>query len=362
MGWSETLGISKSGDWDALPQALGMTVDENKVLRGTWDGHIPLRGVHTYEVIEYRNDDGRYESYTRNYTALSALLDPPLFAGLKCHIRPASLRLKDRVFGANDLQIGHEALDRLYDISAADPPLAQALMRDLHTLLPAVHPSLPNLLIDDDYVRVEIEGWTRDLAQCRTMFEIVGRIAVILRAARDRTSTAWEPAFRESWSRVASAWGLALDAPHGKMSGNVRAIGVDARVRYEGHRLQTEVSLALPSVVPASFQLTPQGSNGFFSKLFRGQDIQIGYPAFDAMFVVKGEPEAQVRAILTPKACDWLMAAHTKLGGFRLDRQTLQVVSPKALLDARELQAYVELCFATAESLVPQMTPQAPFR
>ena len=55
----------RADDWGDCPAALNMTVSETGLLTGTWDGRIPIRGLHTWEQRE--DSDG--EKYYRYYTA-----------------------------------------------------------------------------------------------------------------------------------------------------------------------------------------------------------------------------------------------------------------------------------------------------
>lgn len=49
-------------------------------------------------------------------------------------------------------------------------------------------------------------------------------------------------------------------------------------------------------------RVTPEGMWASLKKVFGAQDVQIGEPAFDAAFLIQGQPEAWVREVLGPQA------------------------------------------------------------
>jgi hypothetical protein len=361
MGFLDNARVSKANDWGTIPAALNMKVGSDGVVRGLWGGVTELIGVHDSEETECEGSDGQRTTSVQHFTNFFANISPPLLCGLRCFSRGSVGQFAEKLLGTRDLQTGHAEFDRLYDLYAADSTLGLQLIRQVASILAEVHPHVPKLTISDQYAMVRVNHWTNDLNAARTAFEAVGRVALGLQTERARTVASWEPAFQSAWSSVASAWALNFDPKRATMEGTVRTLGVSASTDYEKDHLRTSIEITLPSAVPASFQLTRQ-DDGFIARRCRGQDIVVGNPAFDAMFVVKGEPEAQVRALLTPKACAWLVAAYTQLGGFVLVDRSFRVTSPDALLTARALQSFLELCFGAAESLMPQGNVAGPFR
>jgi len=362
MGLLENLGILKAGDWGSIPAALNMTVKADGTLAGLWGGVTAVSGIHESEQIEWEDANGQRQTGLHHYTNVSAPFSPPLLCGLDCVSRAWSERVKEKILGASDLRSGHAEFDRLYGLYAADSALALQLIRPVASLLSEVHPTVPNLTISDRSVTVKINGWTHDLSVCRAAFEAVARVATVMQTQRAATVASWEPALHYAWSAVATAWGLRFDPKLATMNGTVRSLDLHARTDYEQNRLQTSVEITLPSIVPASFCLARQDGDGVIARMFRGQDIVVGHPVFDAMFVVKGQPEAHVRALLTPKACGWLIAAYTQLSGVELANRSFRVAAPSAILDARGLQSFLDLCFSAAESLVPERQGSGPFR
>jgi hypothetical protein len=66
-----------------------------------------------------------------------------------------------------------------------------------------------------------------------------------------------------------------------------------------------------PDVDVHDLQVTPEGLAAKMSKLFGGQDIQLGDPKFDPGFLVRGRKPG-VEKVLTPAARAALMHAHDR--------------------------------------------------
>lgn len=348
----------RADDWGDCPAALNMTVSETGLLTGTWDGHIPIRGLHTWEL---REDSGGKEYY-RYYTELYAIFEPELLAGMKLYRQAMSSRAWTAVFGQKDLQLGHESFDKRYHVSAADPDLTRRILSGppMELLLGAAERQ-PHLWVSDRYVTVEYDGYERDLDRCRSALQDAGRIAVLLVDARRRELAHWEPALRDSWSRIASAWECAFDPVAAKIHGVVRGTEITVETGYFTG-LCTRVKVRLREPLGCELSLARQDGDGFFSRLFRGQDVELGDPAFDAAFVVKGEPEARVREVLSPLARQWLVALDQRAHAFSLKDDTLTVTARRPVVEAEALEAMLDMCFSAAQTLTAPATDGAPFR
>jgi hypothetical protein len=344
------LFLGREDDWSDAPHALGMQVGDRGLLFGQWNRHVEIRGLHDWREVHHHN-----ETHRQHFTQLYAFLDPPLLMGLEAHERGAVGRLVGGLFGQHDIQIGQADFDQRFAVKGLDPEHVRRLLSGppgAELLRAAGH--FPSLTISDDRVVIEHNGYERDLDKVRASLEAVGRIGEALMAQRAREPAAWEGPLRAAWGAVAQGWQLSFDAPRATIEGVAR--GLRLRVRphlFEGH-LITDLEFSLPSPPACSIALSPQhGGDGFFRRLFRGQDINLGDAAFDAAFVIKGEPEAEVRALLTPAARQRLMEARSMAEALELEKGTLKLRVPKLVLAPDHLDDLLKHGFAAAAALSP---------
>lgn len=64
----------------------------------------------------------------------------------------------------------------------------------------------------------------------------------------------------------------------------------------------TRMYISIDPLPVKSLQIYTEGAFAKLSKVFNAQDIQIGIPAFDEAFMIKGEDELFVREVLTEEA------------------------------------------------------------
>ncbi|MFO0761922.1 MAG: hypothetical protein U0359_36115 [Byssovorax sp.] len=352
-----------AADWEDLPHQLGMSVNEAGLLVGRWNGHIEIRGLHTYELVRPTNH--QKDEYYRYYTELYALLDPPLHMGLHVYERGGFGKVLGDLFGSKDIQVGHAEFDDRFDVRGLDADHVRRLLYGpVGTELLAQQKRHPKLWISDIYATVEYPEYERDLDKVRAGLETAGRLGEVILAQRAQQLAAWEPMLRRTWQAVASGWRLDFDAPRVTIKGEARGLRLEASVvLLGGDKLATEVRFPLP--LPAACGLTlarQHGGDNFLFRFFRGQDIKIGHPDFDAAFVVKGEPEAQVRALLNPAACQALLALQARTTVLALDKGVLRCCVPDVLVSPDHLDDLLKAGFLAAEALSPGITRGGPYR
>lgn len=350
----DDLTKGREEDWGEVPGAFGMQLEGPRIV-GSWSrGRVRLVGTHTYRVTRHRKREGgpsdeRYDYFTR----LSAACDPPLVLGLRITPRGAVERAAGDLFGSEpDIAVGHVALDRALEIRGREREHVAALLgevaswRLLELLL-----AQPTFAVSDGGVDVELPGWVRDPARIRAALEAAGSLAEHLLDRRRELPPSWEPSLQRAWGEIAAAWGIGFDAPRLRMQGAVRGRQVAIETVAEGERLFTRVRIALAAAAGVKLGLSRQDGDGFFKRLFRGQDIATGDAAFDAAFVVRGEPEEAVRARLTPAARAQLLRLLAGDAGMEVKDGALLVSAPAPMLAAEALDALLKLAFSAAEAL-----------
>lgn len=348
-------------DWGEIPAQLNMKVGDTGLLEGKWNGHVELRGLHTYRTVRGPAPDHREERHY--YTEFYALLDPALIMGLSIREHGALGQFAGKLFGVKDIEVGYPAFDERFVVKGVDAEHVKRLLNGpvgVELLRAAgVHPSL---WISDIYATTEYSGYERDLGKARVALEAVGRIGEALLATRARELAPWEPPMRAAWQAVAKGWRLSFDPPRANLKGEAHGLPIAAGISFSNGRFVTSARFTLPRPQPCDISLAPQNSDGFFSRLFRGQDIKVGDAAFDTAFVIKGEPEATVKAMLTPAARQRLLAVRTRVGEVRLENGDLYLSVPDMILAPEQLDELLRLGFEAAEALSPGCAPGSPYR
>jgi hypothetical protein len=305
--------------WDGIPAALGLRV-EGGILMGQWNG-LAVRAVFANEYDRER--DTYYHS-----TSLSAWFDPPLFLGLG-DVRGLDSEHRNRVLDKN-------------------------LLRQLEA-------SVVNATQLSDYWLnargVDGKWWRHEglPERYRIAFDALTHTAHVILARRAADPAAWEQTVHANWPDVAKAWSFQVDPRRYRLSGKVH--GRDVIVcptidrdpgGSETAVFTTKVQIQVGLPAGTALSLSRQDGDGFFRRLFRGQDVILGDPAFDAAFVVKGEPESFVRSALGPSVRAHLKSLRASGYGVTLHDGVLDVVAPSFTSQGAELDELLKRAFATA--------------
>ena len=365
------------GDWADAPQALGMTVAEDGALVGTWEGRVPVRAVHVRKRIETHTRDnweagtpvGSNTYYYHHDFAFSteyrATLDPVLLMGMAALQMPPAAPTRTGFDPARGTGI-----DLHFQMLALDPDhLHRMLVPVLAEMLR--YPDAPtslrtrSLVITDRDVSAtsSVPDWLVDPDALRAGFAVVGRVADLVLAWRTQDPAAWEPALRSCWAEVAERRGLRFDPARVAMTGHVRGLPVEvvARLAYEPTRLTTAFRVGFGHPLGCSLSLAKDAERGalgtLFHRFFGGQDILVGDPAFDAAFVVRGEPVDKVRAVLAPPARACLLGLLARFPAIHVEDDALTFTADELVVSADTLEALVDQGLVAAGALGSPVQP-----
>ena len=304
--------------WDEIPQVLGLTVDDGGVMSGHWQG----MSVNAY----FSSRQDKYGAINHR-TDVAMPFDPPL--------------------GVQGLESAE-----LWSI-LVDPRLSadfEASAKDLGMFAAS---------IGDGGIHGSWGHYEGAPERYRAAFELFAWAAQMILARRAKNPPPWELEIAETWPALAQGWGLALDVRRGAMTGTVR--GRPTKVCLGSHEgaFITRVEIAVPTPTGCELSLARQDGDGFFSKLFRGQDVVVGDPAFDAAFIVKGEPESFVRAALTPAARAHVLELTRTGCAITLKEGTLIAWSKERITDRERVDALMKAALSASLALCPEPTPHA---
>lgn len=313
--------------WDDLPQQLGMTVAETGgVMSGMWRG-IPMN-AHFY------NEHDRHRDTYNHYTDVWTHFDPPLGVEWLESAEPWTIIV--------DGVLQSEFLAR-----------SKAL-------------GMQNASINDGGIRCTWGHYESTLDRYRAAFDLIAWATQTILERRAQNPPPWEIEIASTWPSLAEGWGMQLDARRGSMSGTVRGLPTSVFAlasRKNAHVTRVAIDVPLPAGCELSLA-RQEGGDGFFTRLFRGQDVVVGDPAFDAAFVIKGTPEPWVRSVLGPSARHEILGLLD--GGIAIELQDgkLTAWARKMILEREPLDQLMKAAYAAAATLCPPAAvgPQTPYR
>lgn len=338
--------LSRSTDWAALARQLGLERLEQGV-RGRFAG---LRvGAHeTWEHSSHRGDDGFHDKHY--FTEAWATIEPELRMDLRVSSASSAGRFFEALGGGRPT-LGDPELDRCFDVSCSELDHARrVLARGAGAALLHVRGRQEGLRIDDRTVVSRFGGWGLSFDTLRVAMEDCAHVASALIFARAREPASWEPEVLRGWSSLAGSLGLVFDPHRTELRGTVRGLSATARVDVEGGA-HTVVVTELAAPLGLGLSLTRQ-SDGFLASWFKGQDIKIGDAFFDRAFVVKGEPEEQVRRLLKGAPAQRLLTILSRARDVSVQADTLVVSSKR--VEIAELPAMMLQCAEVAWLLSPR--------
>jgi hypothetical protein len=125
---------------------------------------------------------------------------------------------------------------------------------------------------------------------------------------------------------------------------------MEVALETEGQAVCTVVTADFPSKIAVAFTARPTRQPGFLQGLF-DQDISVGDPAFDKLYIVTGTPVDAVREALSRKGLlDVLKELGARTMDVQLNRRQLYFRLPGASRRADEIEWLVEMgCKASRE-------------
>ncbi len=313
--------------WDDLPAQLGMTVAETGgVMSGTWRG-IPI------EASFYNEHDRHRDAYD-HFTDVQSRFDPPL---------------------------GVEWIESAEPWTIIVDGALQSEFRARTKALGMQHAS-----INDGGIRGTWAHYESQLERYRDTFDLFASTAQTILERRAENPPPWELEIAAQWPSLAEGWGMTLDSRRASMSGVVRGLGTSVLAfasRRRAYVTRVEVEVVLPPGSELSLA-RQEGGDGFFSRLFRGQDVTVGDPTFDAAFVIKGKPEPWVRAVLGPGARKEILALVDSGVAIEIGDGKLTAWAKKMILDRESLDQLMKAAYSAALALCPaaESASQTPYR
>lgn len=333
-------------------------------LGGMWKG-VP--------VVVLTFDEGSGSNQT-TYTGVLAEVDPPLLMGLS--VTPHGPL--DGLFGRSDIVLGDPSIDDRLAIGGFSAAAVRQFFRGtdegriaVGRLLRAVRYSP---YVSDSVVDLSCGGTLTAPASVAERLDVAVGIARAL--GRRRTAMPFLPeqeAQAGEWQTFADSSGFAFDRARMRLTGTAATRAGDApftspgghvevTLETEPGRVLTSVSVRFPRSVGFGFTVRRTKMPSFLQGLF-GQDIRIGVPAFDDLYVVTGAPEDRVRELLARKPVPDILAELGRASDeVEMHQDGLLYRLAGSFPTAAQLAALVSRGQLTSAALFGEMRTLGPYR
>jgi hypothetical protein len=321
-----------------VARELGLDVDTRGV---SLQGHVGEQRLWVGEVMVGHGPERRMACWG----VLD--LERPLGLGLLIRRRGLSERLFRRSRGVKVQAVDPE-LERLVEISGDDPERVRQLLDDrVREVLGIVLTRWRDLVITDQSIRIYLKQPLSRTPDLRDLVYGMRSLAAELSAARRRIAPPPALAARMGdWRSLAARLGLELEEAFPGVAGELDGRPIRVTPLRTGDGYAAELRLGFRAHRRTGLRLRPQVEpDGYWSV---GQDIQLGDPAFDQAFVVKGDDPEGVRELLSAQVREGLMAMNAT---GRIDVDDLRLHIGGLLAEAEALEPVVVQAARTAEAM-----------
>lgn len=330
-------------------RALGLTPHGEHEASGTRDG-VGVRLVLTTET-RGSGKNRRKVRVTRYY----AFLDPPLRMGIAVGEQTAFFgELLDLAGLSSDITLGDDALDRALRIRALEPDHARAILRSEDVRAPILTAcARGNFALSDERAFLQHDGWANDQRGISSRLEPLWAVAHAVATARRRWRASWEPALDAAWGGLASSDGLTYDGVRSRLDGRIGDMAIAVGIDTERGALVTRASATFDAPLGLGLSVHRTGFAQNLSKLFGAQDVQVGVPAFDALFTVKAADAEGARRALGDGGAQAILSLQSIASEITMDDAGMKLRVDGALHDARAVSKLVRALSDAARAMRP---------
>jgi hypothetical protein len=349
-------GLSPRDDVDAMLSALGPWSGQPSTtawMAGQRRGHDVLA------TLQSSTHSDHHHTYTTHQTLVMARVSPPLFLGL----RVVPVNTFDRLgLLATPPPVGDPAFDAVLHASGFEQEAVRRFLarreapgRDLLDRLAALSAHRVRLEVSDNVVRLSDSNVVTEGPVLAWWLDEATAIAAALGERRRATPSGPFP----SWIAFAEARGLALDAEQQALTGPYAGVPVRLALATDDGAAQTHLRAFFPRPLGLGLRVSREAPilHGL-GKLFGMQDIELGDPAFDRAFLIKGQPADRVRQLFgAPEARARLLGILGRAKQLTVDDRALDVRVAGFQTDPATLAAMLDDATATVRAMVGWAAP-----
>lgn len=321
-----------------VARRLGLSIDTRGV---SVHGHLGDRRLYVGEVLV-----GHGTERTTEYRGVLGLERP---LGLGLLIRPRrSRRWLRRRARAQKVRTEDEQFDKSFEVYGDDDERVNTLLTsEVKAVIAETARRWPHLMVTDHHVRVLLSQPEASPEGLGALVEALRRVADALLEARRgvRPPKSLERVV-PAWSKLADQLGLDFEPWLPALAGALHDRPVRVHARREADGYLAEILVSFREHRTLGFRMQPQvAPDGYWSV---GQDIQIGDPAFDRSFVIKGYDPNAVRRILSEPVRRVLSELADE--GSHLDLDDRRIRIRQVPLEADAVRAVLERAIDAAEA------------
>lgn len=245
----------------------------------------------------------------------------------------------------------------------------------------ALHPDQAKALLGgelgDAFVDAKRRGWSPSLDDSRLAIEVPGQqpadevdqafvwlvetARAVLGARRALPRPALEQGVQDAFRAVAEQRGGRVDVGKNELLIETELGTLRAWLERRGKKaFRTVIGIELERSVPADLHLGLERDRSSLAR-WREPDLSVGQAEIDDTFVVRGESQEAVRAVLGEAARTKLLALVERVDGFELEPARMRLSKDNPLNDAAELLALVDHALAALGALCPS-APRSAYR
>lgn len=314
--------------WARVAHHLGLHYDGDRIV-GTYGGQPVAVWI---KVV--RHSSGRNSS-TTYYTVVDGTVDPQLDLGLSVSQQTTLGDLFGSFVGAQDIEVRDPAFDPLYVVKGDEPHRVHAMLGTrIREMLVGLGRGGTFFDLHDGGARHVRRGIVTDERWLLWAIPAAARLAALMHERRGRVPPASPLApHRDAWFRFARQHGLAAsDAPLA-MWGTIDGDSVQASaVRTRPLTYAIEVLARYPEPLHAGFAVRSSGLLDPLRGFFGAEDHELGDPAFDRAFVVRGRLDV-VHAVLQPAVRTRIVELSERAGPVQIFDHGVVIQSPSLSRD-----------------------------
>jgi len=374
IAWHVYYRPKRDGErWVKAAAALGLTLEG----RGGGDGVFyngpditnrlvgAFGGVPVRVGIRWVLSGGRYKRRIY-YTYVEAALPRPLDLALS--LSPSSWlgNAFGALVGARDMQVGDPALDAAYEILAASPDEARGLLTMPYVREPLLALSSTTFRphLSDTVVKLEAHGKCLSADVLYGVIENAVELACRVASARHALGPSRvDRVILEVWGAVAGARGLTLDAGRRTISGRTEGAHVEVCLQQRGTVFTTTFLARFDRALGIGLRLQRQAGMAEIDVVLGGmQDIRTGDATFDRRFIVRGRPEAAVRAALIPEVRARLVQLQERASSLTVEDDHLRADAHWVVTEPEHVHAAISAIAQAAVALSRACERAVPYR
>lgn len=264
------------------------------------------------------------------------------------------LDLELRVNPRSGAGVDESRFTELFRVHALHDDQAEALFRpELAARFAAGQRAGLAPVLTDEELTISVSGRQSEQSVVNASVWMVETALEVERARARLPRPQLEQRVESAFRSLADAHAGELDLARGTFRAPLEQGELRGSVTVHGRDAKAILELSFRHPLPVELRLGLEPSRGFVGR-FRHTDIQLGDPPFDDAFLVKGDPESEVQALLAEPVRAALLGLRELVRDLTVESDSLRVTLDVSGTDADQLRDVVERMRRVANALLPE--------